>query len=384
MKNPFEYGGIVSGKAFCNRKREIADLLRSAENNEKLLIFSERRMGKTSLVQVTLEKLAKKQYVTAYIDLWPTDGEASFITTTAKSIIESMSTTTEKLLSTAKKFFSRLVPNLTVDDDGKPMIVFGVNKHIGAKPALEEVLNAPAKIAAKSRRKVVVVFDEFQQILEYGSDSVERRLRSIIQKHANVSYFFLGSRKHLLQKLFLDKSRPLYRMAGHYPLRIIEEKYWLPFIRKRFLDAEKRITDEQISSVCRLTQGHPFYTQHLCHALWELCEVDNEVSGDLIEAAVQLLLDRENYAYSTLWETITLNQRRFLIGLAEATIEVKPFGSDFIQRYQLRSASNVQRSAESLLERDVIDFDNGSYIVADRFFRIWIQRMQIIKEIPLT
>jgi hypothetical protein len=26
MKNPFQYGGIVSGPAFCNRKKELADL----------------------------------------------------------------------------------------------------------------------------------------------------------------------------------------------------------------------------------------------------------------------------------------------------------------------------------------------------------------------
>src|SRR5437867_1078957 len=36
MKNPFEYGGVVSGEAFCNRQKEIGDLLRAMENAEKL------------------------------------------------------------------------------------------------------------------------------------------------------------------------------------------------------------------------------------------------------------------------------------------------------------------------------------------------------------
>jgi len=35
-KNPFEYGGVVSGSAFCNREKEVSDLLRAIENNEKL------------------------------------------------------------------------------------------------------------------------------------------------------------------------------------------------------------------------------------------------------------------------------------------------------------------------------------------------------------
>ena len=31
MKNPFQYGGVVSGDAFCNRKKEVEDLLRAME-----------------------------------------------------------------------------------------------------------------------------------------------------------------------------------------------------------------------------------------------------------------------------------------------------------------------------------------------------------------
>jgi hypothetical protein len=43
MRSPFEYGGVVSGDAFCNREQELADLLRAMENAEKLFVFSERR-----------------------------------------------------------------------------------------------------------------------------------------------------------------------------------------------------------------------------------------------------------------------------------------------------------------------------------------------------
>jgi hypothetical protein len=29
MKDPFEYGGVVSGNVFCDREKEVADLLRA-------------------------------------------------------------------------------------------------------------------------------------------------------------------------------------------------------------------------------------------------------------------------------------------------------------------------------------------------------------------
>ena len=50
MKNPFEYGGVVSGDAFCNREKELTEILSSMENSETLFVYSERRLGKTSLI----------------------------------------------------------------------------------------------------------------------------------------------------------------------------------------------------------------------------------------------------------------------------------------------------------------------------------------------
>jgi AAA+ ATPase superfamily predicted ATPase len=120
MKNPFEYGGVVSGDAFCNREKEVADLLQAIENNEKLFVFSERRYGKTSLVRTALGKLPKKGCVCAYVDLWPTDSEAAFVTAVAKAITESTSTSVDKVLETAKRFFGSLAPSVTVDEEGKP------------------------------------------------------------------------------------------------------------------------------------------------------------------------------------------------------------------------------------------------------------------------
>jgi uncharacterized protein len=376
MKNPFEYGGVVSGNAFCNREKEIADLLRAVQNNEKLFVFSERRYGKTSLVRMALAKLPRTECVHCYIDLWPTDGEATFVTATAKAITESTTTSVDKMLETAKRFFGSLAPSVTIDEEGKPVLTFGIGQHAKVGPALDEVLETPAKIAAKGKLNVAVVFDEFQQILEYGNDEVERKLRSVIQNHRHVSYIFLGSRKHLIQKMFMDRSRPLYRAGGHYPLGPIAEEHWQPFIHKRFADADKAISKQHIHDVYELTHGHPFYTQHLCHVLWELCESKAHVTKKMIQRAVRILLERENYAYTTLWESLTIPQKRLLNGLAGESSGVKVFAGGFVRRYGLGSASNVQRAVDSLLVRDIIDRDNGSFLITDRFFRLWIQATQ--------
>ena len=379
MTNPFSYGGVVGPPSFCNREEELQALRRTVDNAGRLFLYAERRMGKTSLVRTLLGELPDEEYVAAYVDLWPTDGPASFTKAMAKATAEASSTTAEKLLENARTFFSNLRPSVSVDESGAPVLTFGADALSGTEPEIQEVLAAPAKAAELTGKRVAVVFDEFQQIATYETGRVERQLRSEIQHHEEVAYLFLGSRRHLIQEMFLDSKRPLYRSAQHYPLRPIDEAEWQPFIRERFERAGKSIPEPVISKVCRITEGHPFYVQHLCHVLWERCEEGDAARAEDVEEAVRILLDRESYAYTALWEGLTTNQKRFLLGLAQESTDreggdVKPFSSDFVSRYRLGSPSSAQRAAEALMEKDLIDRDNSSFVVLDRFFQRWVVR----------
>lgn len=375
MRNPFHYGGVVAGESFCNRTKEAADLRRSIENAEKLFVYSERRLGKTSLIRKVLAELPEEEYLTVYIDLWPTDGETSFVLTCAKAFSEAMATTTDRLLHVTKTFFSRLVPAVTAGDDGKPMVSFRFDQKRPDVPLLEDVLAMPAK-AAKDGRRVVVVFDEFQQILEYESDTVERLLRSTVQHQTDVAYIFCGSRKHLIRQMFMDSQRPMYRSGAHYPLGLIGEEHWQPFIAGKFAETGKRISGDIISKLHALTEGHPFYTQHLCHPLWELCENGQEVSEAMIEQAVTLLLERESYAFENLWDSLTRNARRLLKGVAAEGAGTQVFAAEFIRTYQLGSSSNAQRAVDLLIRKDIIDKEESGFVIPDRFFRLWINGKQ--------
>ena len=269
--NPFEYGGVVAEDAFCNRTAELADLGQAARNGDRLFVYAERRMGKTSLVRRLLQTLDAQAFLPVYIDLWPTDGVEAFIATTAKAFAQAAATRAEKLLETSKELFSRLQPfaHARRGEMGTPSLQFSGRLGERRQPALDEVLAAAPRVAEKRSRRVVVVFDEFQQLLAYEDDHVERALRSAVQHHEGVAYLFLGSRKHLIERMFSDQRRPLYRSAGHYPLAPIEAAHWVPFITERFRRAEKGITEAQVEALCALSEGHPFYTQHLAHALWE-------------------------------------------------------------------------------------------------------------------
>jgi uncharacterized protein len=80
-------------------------------------------------------------------------------------------------------------------------------------------------------------------------------LRSAIQNHRQVSYLFLGSRKHLIQRKVLDRNRALYRAGGNYSLGPMAEAHWQAFIRRRFADAAKGIETPHIHEICDLWAG---------------------------------------------------------------------------------------------------------------------------------
>ena len=374
VRNPFIYGQIVGPDAFCGRVTEQADLARAMENGERLFLFSERRMGKTSLVLRAMDRLPPDRYLKLYVELWPTEGPASFARRLAQAFGDALGGETESRLQAFKRYVSRLQPMMSLDESGRPTFSLGLSDARDPAPDLEDMLAAPARAAADRGLRSVIVLDEFQRIFDYENDLVERTLRSSIQAQPDSAYVFLGSRKHLLQSMLYDQSRPLYRSGGHYPLGPIPTEQWCPFIQKRFVDAGRMIDDAVIGHICALTGGHPFYTQHLCHATWELCEVGDSASALLVEEALGLLLAREQHAYSALWESMTLNQRRLVMGLSLEGERPQVSSAAFFSRYGLSSASSVQRAAEALITRDILDRDNGSYLVSDRFFRLWVQR----------
>ena len=63
-----------------------------------------------------------------------------------------------------------------------------------------------------------------------------------------------------------------------------------------------------------------------------MCEPKAEVNREMLRAAVKVLLDRESDAYTTLWESLTLSQKRFLKGLAAEAARVKVFAGEFVTR----------------------------------------------------
>ena len=369
-KNPFVYGGIVSGDAFCDREKELKELLDDIQAGQNVIIYSQRRLGKTSLMRKMLEEARKKDIVTVYVDFYPISTLGELIEEYARAIAQSLSTY-EKAKRLMQSLFSRLHLTMGIDSSGDPKwsVGFDRNKEI---ETFDEVLSCLDTYLKKKRKSGVVVFDEFQQIVETDGEKTERRFRSSIQNHEHVSYIFVGSKRHLLHDLFSNPNRPFYRSGKIFPLGRLSYDDLYAFIQLRFRAADVSIDHPALGAILLATDCHPYYTQYLCHVLYGTMET-RQITADDVPPAIELLLQRESTAYMNTWDLLTQRQRQALIALADTGPEESPFRTEILRRFNISQPAVMIRALKSLMQKDLVDREAGHYEIIDLFFKRWIK-----------
>ncbi len=175
-------------------------MLEDIRSRQHVIIFSQRRFGKTSLVWRVLEEAGKEGLVPVYVNLYPVTALQEFIEAYAKSIAGTLSTY-EKATKLMRELFTRLYLSMGVDSSGNPQWNVGFDRSRKLE-SFDEVVSSLENYLQKKKKHGVVVFDEFQQILETNGDKIQRRLRTAIHTHRHITYLFVGSKKHLIHDMF--------------------------------------------------------------------------------------------------------------------------------------------------------------------------------------
>lgn len=369
-RNPFIYGGMVSGETFCDREAELSELMEDIRSRQHVILFSQRRMGKTSLVSKVLEQARRKGFIPVLLDLYPISTLAEFIDKYARAIAGAL-TRYEKATKLMRDLFSRIHLSMGLDAGGSPQWSVGFDRTREAD-SLDEVLGGFENYLKKKNRKGVVVFDEFQQLVEIDGAKTERRIRTAIQSHQQVAYVFVGSRKHLLSDIFSNPNRPLYRIGKILPIGKIPEEPFSEFIRARFGEVNVDVDEDAMEEIFGATESHPYYTQYLCHILFDI-KGSNRIRKEDVPKAMDFLINREATAYMRTWDLLTLRQRQALMALAEAAPGENPFGPDLLRRFGMSQPSVMRRALKSLVEKDLVDQEGSRYEIPDLFMSRWIR-----------
>ncbi len=370
MHNPFKFGEVVTGDYFANRKKEIKDIIQYIRAGQNLFIYSYRRLGKTSLIKIVLESLFKKKEIIAiYVDIQKVTSQAQFIEVYSSSISKALITKKEKL-EKILNFFKRIVPSFEVDQSGNWRVSFDFSKTTAnVERSLEEVLEIPLKIASSYNKRVVIVFDEFQEIEGINGKSFEKKLRSHIQHHNDVCYIFMGSKTHIIMDMFNNPERAFYKSSAIYPITTINQKEMVEFVKKRFKYTNKFITDELAQEIVKLSNNIPYNIQLLSFNVWLLLE--QKVKKENILTAIDVIMHTQNELFFSLYDSLSLHQRSVIYALSNTD---NIFSTDSILKYNLASSSSVQASLRALIRNNFVHKQEKKYYIADPFFKIWIQR----------
>lgn len=372
-RNPFLYSGEASGENFWDRERERKELKRDIIDCQKVVVYSKRRMGKTSLVKEVLKNLSQNQFVTAYIDLYPTNSVEDFIDRYASGISQAVRGPLDRALMEIKSILKSFTPALTVDDEGKPVFKIDFGRKVKKESLLDEVLDAFPAYCGKKGKQGVLVLDEFQQIASYDKKiKIEATIRSHFQGHNDVSYIFLGSKKHLLMEIFSAPNRPFYHSAKMFPLEDIERKTAIECVMKRFVKTKCKISPCIAEFLVGQAENNIYYTQKLSHAVWNIAIANDRVVDEkrVEEAFRSIVLENADY-FRSMCELLTQHQLGALKVAANLKYGDKVFSKDFLKDHNWQRDS-LKQALDALVDKDIMSRDNGFYKIDDIFFRNWL------------
>jgi hypothetical protein len=292
-----------------------------------------------------------------------------FVIAFATAVIGRFDSRTTRLIKNFSRIVQSIRPMISFDPHtGKPAIEISLQPNTAPENSLSEIFD----YLELQNTKILIAFDEFQQILNYPEKNVEALLRARIQKSPNCNFIFSGSEKHFLMQMFTGYSRPFYQSTEILELGKIDKSTYKKFIQSKFEAGKKTIGSEEIDMILEYTRVHTWYVQYLCNRLYGsgFKTIDEEA---ILLTVQNILLENEVMYYAYL-KLVTAKQLQLLKAIA-AEQRIKMVTShEFIQKHRLTAASSVKSALTALISKELIFEEDGQYQLYDVFFSHWLAK----------
>jgi uncharacterized protein len=371
--NPFRYGALALDEAFTNREDEIRELTRDILNGQDVVVLAPRRYGKTSLVWRVIQEVVKKKVLVAQVNLMTTPTKERLAEKLADTIYEHVASALFRARERLRIFADlRIRPIVTVDPDtGAPSFSFDAGyPRQDVDATIERLLELPGQLAGERKRKVALVFDEFQEVVDIDAD-LPKLMRSVFQEQPEVAHVYLGSKRHMMERIFNDENEPFWRSARQMELGVIDPPRFEGYLAESFERTGKKIAPDTIATVLETTGGHPYATQELCYFLWEETPKGRRAGPAEYERALADVLRAEHAHFELIRDQASSVQRLTLQALAQE--RGRPLSGDYRRRHKLPGASTVQRALQALTRNELVSRSDGEYRIAEPFLADWLR-----------
>jgi len=245
--NPYVAGAPVMNDAMFFGRRELVDRILQTIHNNSLLLYGERRIGKTSIQHQLKRRLLEIDdprfaFYPVYIDLQGTPQE-QFFSTIAGDIVEEVAPTLAGLAIT-----------------GSTPANYGYRDLVGD---LRTVIRYLQERSSKTV-KLVLLIDEVDELNEYDP-RINQRLRSLFMKNFAENLVAVVSGVEI-KKRWEREGSPWYNFFEEIEVRPFDEREAGELIRKP-IEGIFRADADVVERIIALTGGRPYLIQKLCVAL---------------------------------------------------------------------------------------------------------------------
>ncbi|MCP4109689.1 MAG: DUF3426 domain-containing protein [Desulfobacteraceae bacterium] len=361
--NPYIAGNPVHGHdRFIGRTDVLRDvsLTLNNPNTNAIVLFGQRRIGKTSvLMQLENELAAEKKFIPVYFDL---QDKASL-------------PLGEVLYQIAQKVSS--VSGIPVPE----------REHFDQEGIFFRDKFIPSAIQNNNNNGLVLFFDEFDVLDQPQQGQAGASFFPYLRKWMDIAVgvqfvFVLGRRP---EELSTD-TMSAFKAIRSRQVSLMKKEDSSFIIRQSEKNGSLKWSNEAEERVWYWTQGHPYLTQLLCSEIWEGC-IDTEqentsgVKADQVDASIDNALEQGVNAFQWIWNGLPPAERVVMAAMAEAKEEKisQDDLSEILSHSKVRLIlRELELAPETLVRWDLLrPADNGFR------FAIPLLRRWVVSEKPL-
>jgi hypothetical protein len=350
--------GKAHGGAFCNREVETNWLLNNVLACKHSLLIAPRRFGKSSLADKVIE--ASKLPITCLNFNTCADERdiEALIRQGVSQLIGRALGPVDKVIHSIKNYVSHLTPKISFGAE-LAHLELTTNQHSSATSNVEEALSLMEKLLVDKKRKAVMLFDEFQVVGAIAKGSgVEAAIRNVAQDTKNLSIIFSGSSRHLLQSMFEDEGRPLYKLCRKLHLKRIDKVHY----QKQLNQAAQMAWGQDLSEtvfehIMLLSERHPHYVNYLCDMIWAECTTLPSISD--VDSAWLMVIDEEQSDANAEISSLSMGQKKIMKFVANYSGEnIMSVGTT---KEVGMALSSIASALTGLMEKDMIEKHEDGY-----------------------
>jgi hypothetical protein len=370
-QNPFHYGSPVEGEQFTGREREVGAVAGRVRDHISVVLLSPRRYGKTSVLRRVESELAGESAAVIHVNVLHCKDVATLAGALAAGAYRIPRGRWHRTRQAVPDFLRRLrvTPMVSFDGQGKPEFAFGPRlEEPDADRVFADVFALLAECAADS--PAALVLDEFQDITTHG-ERFPALLKALSDEHPHVSLVVAGSKRHMMERLVVAESAPLYGMAQKISLGPIDNDEMVDFLCRRAGAAGKVMGRATAQEIVDLVGPVPNDIQHLAYGAFEVA--GRSIGRTEVAAGLAQAVAHEEATYSDDYGRLAPGQRRVLSGIALGRRVDSPMSGTFVADVGLANPSSVRKAITALEQDELVVERTGGWMVADPFLAEWLR-----------